>query len=96
MPKRQTTSDRKKIIAQAKKAQTSMGNVIRMLEEDVYCINVLQQALAVSGLWRGVIENIFGDHLRSCFLNKLKKAPKAEQVKAIEEVIRILNLSKRS
>ncbi len=73
-----------------------MGNVIRMLEEDVYCINILQQALAVSGLWRGVIENIFGDHLRNCFLCKVKKASPTEQSKAVEEVIRILNLSKRS
>lgn len=86
---------KQKILIAARKAQTSLAKVIDMLDHDTYCIDTLQQALAVQGLWRRVIEEVFADHLRTCFREVLSKGKKADQDRVIEEVIRTLNLAER-
>jgi len=46
-------SNQKNLIA-LKKARTSLDKIITMIESDQYCINVIQQNLAVMGLLKGV------------------------------------------
>ncbi len=82
------------VLANARKAQTQLANVVRMLEEDHYCIDVLQQALAVQGLWKGVIRKIFSNHMNTCFSTAMMEGSK-ERDKALEEVIRVMELAER-
>lgn len=80
----------------AKKAQTHLTKVVAMLERDAYCIDVLQQALAVQGLWKGMIRRIFENHLQTCFSDAVCHGNKSRQTKAIQEVIRVMELADRS
>ena len=86
---------KRSVLASARKAQTHLANVIRMLEEDAYCIDVLQQALAVQGLWKGVIRKTFEHHLQTCFAGKVSGAAR-ERDKAITELARVMELAERS
>ena len=40
----------KQILVALKKGQSHLGNVIKMVEDGKYCIDILQQNLAVIGL----------------------------------------------
>jgi len=73
-----------------------MTTVITMLEEGRYCPEVLQQALSVQGLWKGIIRRIFLNHLKTCFVKSMTNGSKAEQERTLLEVARVMELSDRS
>jgi DNA-binding FrmR family transcriptional regulator len=98
MSKKKTLSldaeSKRQVLANARKAQTQLANVVRMLEDDHYCIDVLQQALAVQGLWKGVIRRIFSNHMNTCFTSAMNEGARERQ-KAMEEVVRVMELADR-
>jgi len=47
-----TKDNKKKILIGFKKANTSLAKIIEMVENDHYCIDVMQQNLAVIGFLR--------------------------------------------
>ena len=87
---------RSSILAAAKKCQSHMATVIQMMEDGRYCPEILQQALSVQGLWKGIIRRIFINHLRTCFVKSMTKGSKEEQERALLEVSRVMELSDRS
>lgn len=88
-------ASKRQVLANARKAQTQLGNVIKMLEDDHYCIDVLQQALAVQGLWKGVIRKIFNNHMATCFNDAMGQGNR-ERERALDEVMRVMELADRS
>lgn len=87
---------KRQILVGARKAHSSMAKVIRMLEEDRYCIEVMQQSLAVQGLWKKTIYRIFSEHLRTCFAEALRSGTDVDRERVLEEVIQVLECSRRS
>ena len=85
---------KRQVLANARKAQTQLANVVRMLEDDCYCIDVLQQALAVQGLWKGVIRRIFSNHMNTCFTSSMSESSRDQQ-QAVQEVVRVMELADR-
>lgn len=84
----------KEIITALKKARTHLDNVIRMVEGKEYCIDILQQNLAVIGLLRSGNNKLMERHLNSCFVNAMKGTNEERKQKMIEEILRINKLSK--
>lgn len=87
--------EKRKILTAARKAQSHLAKVVEMLERDQYCIDVLQQSLAVQGLWKATIRQIFANHMRTCFQDALKRGKKSDQDRVIAEVIRVMELAER-
>jgi len=79
----------KKILISLKKAQSHLGNVIKMLEDKKYCVDILQQNLAVMGLLKAANNQILARHLRSCFATALSGKDKKKKERMIEEVVQI-------
>ena len=44
-----------------------MGKIIKMTEEDKYCVDIMQQNLAVLGLLRSAHQTLMENHLDTCF-----------------------------
>ena len=84
----------KEIITALKKARTHLDNVIRMVEGKEYCIDILQQNLAVIGLLRSGNNKLMERHLNSCFVNAMKGTNEKRKQEMIEEILRINKLSK--
>lgn len=79
-----------------KKAQTSIKNILQMIDEDKYCIDVLQQILAVNGLIKSASDKILQDHLHTCFSEGMTVNDKEHREKLIEEVASVINLKNRT
>jgi len=84
----------KKILIALKKAQGHLGNVIKMVENRHYCIDILQQNLAVMGLLKSANDKIFARHLNSCFITAMKGTNEKKKRQMIEEILKINQLSK--
>lgn len=82
----------KKILVALKKGQSHLGNVIKMVESKRYCIDILQQNLAVIGLLKSANEKLFKGHLNSCFISAMRGTNEKRKKQMIEEIIRINKL----
>lgn len=79
-----------------KKAQTSINKIIKMIEKDEYCLDILQQILAVNGLLKSASDKILENHLQTCFLEGVKKGDNKEKEKLIKEVIDVIALKRKT
>ena len=84
----------KEIITALKKAHSHLGNVIDMVEGKKYCIDILQQNLAVIGLLKSANNSLLERHLNSCFVTAMKGTNEARKKKMINEILAINRLSK--
>jgi DNA-binding FrmR family transcriptional regulator len=79
----------KEIIIALKKAGTHLSNVIKMVEDKEYCIDILQQNLAVIGLLKSANNRLMERHLHSCFANAMKGSNEKRKREMIEEILKI-------
>jgi DNA-binding FrmR family transcriptional regulator len=79
----------KEIIIALKKAHSHLENVIRMVEDKEYCIDILQQNLAVIGLLKAANSRLFERHLNSCFTNAMRGTNERRKREMIEELVKI-------
>lgn len=84
----------KEITIALKKAQSHLGRVIKMVETKEYCIDILQQSLAVAGLLKSANQKILERHLNSCFANAMQGTNEKRKKEMIDEILKINKLSK--
>ena len=74
--------------------QGHLQQVARMVEQDKYCIDVLNQSLAVQKALKQVDNLILDNHLHSCVRDALKERGKKAE-KAINELLVVYERSAR-
>lgn len=85
------TAQREKALIGLKKAQSLISKIIEMIEDNEYCIDIMQQNLAVVGLLKSAHQTLMEKHLNTCF----KKAMAAKNERKKQEMIReILKVTK--
>lgn len=78
-----------------RKAQSHIKNIITMITEDRYCIDVMTQIAATNGLLKSASEKILKNHMRTCFAEGMKTQDKNVKEKLIKEVLDVVNLDKK-
>ncbi|MEK7535122.1 MAG: metal-sensitive transcriptional regulator [Patescibacteria group bacterium] len=84
--------DKQKILIGLKKAESLLKKITSMVESDGYCIDIMQQNLAVIGLLRSVHSQIMKDHLSSCFIEGMNSKDRRKQQQLVEEIIKVNRL----
>jgi DNA-binding FrmR family transcriptional regulator len=84
----------KEIVTALKKAHSHLARVIKMVEGGEYCIDILQQNLAVIGLLKSANNKLLKRHLNSCFVSAMRGTNEREKQKMIDEILAISRLSK--
>ncbi len=59
-------ADEKKITRMLKTARGQLDGILKMVEEDRYCIDISQQVMATEALLNRVNREILAAHLRGC------------------------------
>jgi len=73
-----------------KKARTSLNNIIDMIENEKYCIDIIQQNLAVIWLIKSSNIKLLEWHLSCCFVDAAKNNDKQRLDEMIGEVLTIV------
>ena len=89
------TKNKKKIIIAMKKAKTSLERVLKMINQDKYCIDTIQQSLAVIGLLKSANMQILEEHTNCCIKNACKNNNKKEIEEKMSELIYIFKLAQK-
>lgn len=69
--------------------------LVRMVDENRYCIDVVTQISAVRAALRRVEEEVLRDHIGHCVEHAIASGDKAEQRKKIAELVDTLGRSSR-
>lgn len=80
----------KKTIISLKKARTLLDKIITMAENDQYCIDVIQQNLAVIWLLKSTNLQLLEGHLSCCFVDAIKSDNKKRQNEMTQEILTIV------
>ncbi|HEU5317651.1 MAG TPA: metal-sensitive transcriptional regulator [Chloroflexota bacterium] len=82
-----TPTGRSQIVNRLKSVQGHLGGVVRMLEEDAYCMDVLKQLQAVQGAIGRVNALLLQDHLDSCVTTAIRGDDAGERERVIRELL---------
>lgn len=89
------TNKQDKALVNFKKAQTLIARIIKMTEEQKYCIDIMQQNLAVIGLLKSAHQTMMEAHLNNCFSHALNSSDKKLKQNMTEEILRVSKLANK-
>ncbi|MDO5717878.1 MAG: metal-sensing transcriptional repressor [Tissierellia bacterium] len=84
-------SDSKKVLTRLKTAKGQIEGIIKMVEDDRYCIDISNQLLATESLIKSVNRIILNDHLKSCVLQSLSSESEKDKEEKVDEIQKILD-----
>lgn len=70
-----------------------LKGIIRMIEEDTYCIDVIRQIQAVEGALHKISTQILDNHLNSCVITAVQGEDPAERQRVLKEVLEVFEAS---
>jgi DNA-binding FrmR family transcriptional regulator len=76
-------------IHRRKSAAGHINGIVRMLEEDRYCIDVIKQIQATQTALSRVSESILDAHLRTCVTTAIQDDDQNERERVLAEVIEV-------
>ncbi len=78
-----------------RRIEGQVRGLIRMVEEDRYCIDVVTQISAARAALRKVEEEVLHDHVAHCVENAISSGNKAEQRRKVAELMEVLGRTTR-
>ncbi len=85
-------NNKQKTIINFKKAHSLLTRITKMVEDDHYCINIMQQNLAVIGLLKAAHQRLMKNHLNTCFKKAIDAKNKKKKQQMTEEILEVVKL----
>ncbi len=89
------TPHKKKALIAFKKAQSHLGKIVAMTENGQYCMDIMQQNLAVIGLLKSAHQLLMENHLHTCFKNAMASKNEKLKQKMTAEILGVTKLFNR-
>jgi CsoR family transcriptional regulator, copper-sensing transcriptional repressor len=86
------TTQKEKTLINFKKAHSLMAKIIKMTEADQYCIDIMQQNLAVVGLLKSAHQMLMENHLNTCFKKAVETKNEKRKLEMTQEILRVTKL----
>jgi DNA-binding FrmR family transcriptional regulator len=84
--------DRKSISHKLKIIAGQIEGLSKMIDENKYCVDVLIQSLSIQKALQKIDQEVLKDHIGGCVVEQMKGG---EEKKALEELLRIYDLSRK-
>lgn len=85
----------KKSLIALKKANTLLQKVLKMTEEDIYCIDIIQQNLAVIGLLKSVNLSLLEGHLNCCVKDAIYEKDTKRTDEMMKELMKVMKTAQK-
>lgn len=80
-------------IRRLKTIEGHMRGIIRMVEDDAYCIDVIRQIQAVESALNKVSSQILEGHLNSCVITAVQGDDQSERERVLKEITEVFEMS---
>ena len=88
-------ADKKTVTRLLKTARGQLDGLLRMVEEDRYCVDISNQLLATEAILRKINREVMLAHLRGCVKTSLESGNEDEADEKIEEIAALLEKMSR-
>lgn len=79
--------EKTKLLARLRRIEGQTGGLIRMVEDDQYCVKALQQIAAVQGALSQASKLLLQTHLHTCVVNAFESTKAGERDRVINEIV---------
>jgi DNA-binding FrmR family transcriptional regulator len=86
------TIQKEKTLINFKKAQSLISKIIKMVEANEYCIDIMQQNLAVIGLLKSAHQMLMENHLNTCFKTAMATKNEKRKQEMTQEILKVTKL----
>lgn len=86
------TTKQQNILVNLKKGKSLISKIIQMLENQEYCIDIMQQNAAVIGLLKSAHQMLMENHLNHCFKKAMGTKNEKRKEEMIKEILRVTKL----
>ena len=84
--KKRTEEEKKKLLTRLKKAEGQIRGIEKMVEDDLYCPDILIQVSAVTSALNSFNKELLACHIRSCVTEDIREG----KDEAIDELVNVL------
>lgn len=86
---------KEKSLVNFKKARSHIEKIVKMIEKDEYCIDIMQQNLAVIGLLKSAHQMLMEGHLNSCFMKAMETNNAKRKKEMIYEILKVSKIANK-
>ena len=86
---------KKPVLKRLSRIEGQVRGIARMVEEDRYCIDIVNQILAVRAALRRAEEEVLRDHVGHCVEHAIASGNRHEQRKKVAEIMDVLSRADR-
>ncbi len=83
---------KEKTLINFKKAHSLLAKIIKMTEDGEYCIDIMQQNMAVLGLLKSAHQMLMENHLNTCFKTAMSSKNEKKKKEMTDEILKVTNL----
>lgn len=84
-------ADQDKVLRQLKTVRGQLDGLIRMVEEDRYCIDISNQIMASQAILRNVNREVLHAHLNHCAKEAFLGGDAAQAQKKLDEIVEVVD-----
>lgn len=84
-------ADKAKITRLLKTARGQLDGLLKMVEDDRYCIDISNQLMATQAILRKTNKEIIHAHLGSCVKDAFEQGSEAEKNQKIDEIMAVMD-----
>lgn len=89
------TRDLNNSLINFKKSKSLIEKIIEMVEDKEYCIDIMQQNLAVIGMLKSAHQILMENHLHNCFRKAMESKQEKKKLEMIEEILKVTKLANK-
>jgi CsoR family transcriptional regulator, copper-sensing transcriptional repressor len=82
----ETSESKKEVLNRLRSAAGHLNGIVRMVEEDQYCIDVLSQISAVQAALNKVGLQVLDDHMHHCVTEAIRSDDPDERERVLAEI----------
>lgn len=89
------TQQKQKTLINLKKTRSLLDKLIKMTEENAYCVDIMQQNLAAIGLLKSAHQMLLENHLKTCFKTAMRSKNEKKKQAMTEEILQVTKLANK-
>ena len=84
------------ILKRLKTIEGHLKGIVRMVEDDAYCIDIIRQIQAVDAALNKVSTQILDGHLNSCVITAVQGDDPSERQRVLKEVLEVFDTANKA
>jgi CsoR family transcriptional regulator, copper-sensing transcriptional repressor len=84
------------VLKRLRSAEGHLRGIIRMVEDDAYCIDVMRQIQAVQAALNKISANILEEHLNSCVITAIRGENTADRERVLREIADVYEMATKT